>query len=34
MNPQDETPSQMLAMLCAWLLGTVALFAVAILLWH
>ena len=28
MNPQDETPSDMIAMLCAWLLGTVALFAV------
>jgi len=34
MSPQDETPSQMLAMLCAWLLGTVALFAVALMLWH
>lgn len=34
MSPQDETPAEMLAMLCAWILGTIALFAVAIMLWH
>ena len=34
MNPQDETPFDMLAMLCGWLLGTVTLFAVALMLWH
>jgi len=34
MNPQDETPSAMLAMLCAWILGTITLFAIALMLWH
>jgi len=34
MNPQDETPQEMLAMLCAWIIGTIALFAIAIVLWH
>jgi hypothetical protein len=33
MNPH-ETPDIMLAMLCGWLLGTIALFAIAILLWY
>lgn len=30
----DQTPSEMLAMLCAWILGTVALISVALMLWH
>lgn len=29
-----ETPSAMLAMLCGWILGTIALFAIAIVLWY
>jgi hypothetical protein len=33
MNPHD-TPDIMIAMLIAWLLGTIALFAVAIMLWY
>lgn len=33
MNPH-ETPDAMLAMFAAWLLGTIALFAIAIMLWY
>ena len=33
MNPH-ETTSAMLAMFFAWLLGTIALFAIAFILWY
>ena len=33
MNPH-ETPSAMLAMFAAWLLGTIALFSIAFILWY
>ena len=33
MTPHD-TPAAMLAMLLAWILGTIALLSTAIILWH
>jgi hypothetical protein len=33
MTPHD-TPAEMFALLGAWILGTVTLYAVAIMLWH
>jgi hypothetical protein len=33
MTPHD-TPAEMLAMLGAWILGTIALLSIAIILWH
>jgi hypothetical protein len=30
----NETPDIMIAMLFAWILGTISLFAIAILLWY
>jgi hypothetical protein len=33
MTPHD-TPAAMLAMLFAWILGTIALLSTAIILWH
>jgi hypothetical protein len=29
-----ETPDAMIAMLLAWILGTIALISIAIILWH
>jgi len=33
MDPH-ETPSEMAAMLVAWILGTIALISTAVILWH